>query len=47
MTDHDEWSEDNEVECCFPGSCCMPGEHLRSECHTAEMMQQMIESEEA
>lgn len=33
--------EDNEMEpgCCFPGRCLMPGEHLSSECHTAEMME--------
>jgi hypothetical protein len=26
----DEWG------CLFPGECCMPGEHQKSECHTAE-----------
>lgn len=30
--------EDREEGCCFPGKCCMPGPHLRSECHTAEMV---------
>ena len=23
--------------CCFPGECCMPGFHHKSECYTAEM----------
>lgn len=26
---------DDDVGCCYPGECCMPGEHIRSECHTA------------
>jgi hypothetical protein len=26
--------------CLFPGKCMMPGEHLVSECCTAEMMEQ-------
>lgn len=25
--------------CLFPGECCMPGEHLTMECHTAEMLE--------
>jgi hypothetical protein len=25
--------------CCFPGKCLMPGEHLRDECHTIEMIE--------
>lgn len=28
--------EDDDWECCYPGQCCMPGPHMRSECHTAE-----------
>lgn len=30
--------EDCKEGCCYPGECCMPGIHLRSECHTAAMM---------
>jgi hypothetical protein len=26
--------------CLFPGQCCMPGEHMTDECHTAEMLMQ-------
>lgn len=26
-----------EWGCLFPSECCMPGEHITSECHTAEM----------
>jgi hypothetical protein len=33
---------DDGTGCCFPGRCCMPGEHLRSECHTAEMMEEYL-----
>ena len=29
--------EDDAWGCCYaPGECCMPGEHMMSECHTAE-----------
>ena len=27
--------EDDGFGCCYPGECCMPGLHMRSECHTA------------
>jgi hypothetical protein len=27
-------------ECQFPGRCLMPGDHLSSECHTVEMVEQ-------
>lgn len=27
---------EGEIRCLFPGECCMPGEHRKSECHTAE-----------
>lgn len=27
--------------CHFPKECCMPGVHLRSECHTAEMLDEI------
>jgi hypothetical protein len=33
--------DDDELdECCFPARCLMPGYHLRSECHTAEMLEE-------
>jgi len=25
--------------CLFPGQCCMPGPHDKSECHTPEMIE--------
>jgi hypothetical protein len=33
--------DDGEFEsgCCFPGECCVPGPHMRAECHTAEMLE--------
>lgn len=31
--------EDDEEGCCFPGECCMPGSHLKSECHTPDMIE--------
>jgi hypothetical protein len=31
--------EDEEWGCIFPGKCCMPGEHRKGECHTAEMIE--------
>ena len=31
---------DDEPGCIFPGRCVMPGEHLVSECATADMMGQ-------
>lgn len=34
----DEEPEECEWGCCFPGECCMPGPHLKSECHTAQMV---------
>ena len=32
--------EMQRIGCYFPGECCMPGEHLMSECHTAEMIEE-------
>lgn len=32
------WEDGLSIGCCFPGQCCMVGEHFTSECHTAEMM---------
>jgi predicted YcjX-like family ATPase len=32
--------EDDPLGCLFPGKCLMPGEHLISECHTAEMLKE-------
>jgi hypothetical protein len=39
--------ESDPIGCLFPGKCCMVGEHVESECHTAEMMEQMYEAGEA
>ena len=33
---HDDWT------CAFPDKCLMPGEHTRSECHTAEMYEEYV-----
>ncbi len=30
----------NEHGCLFPNKCCMPYPHLRSECHTASMLEE-------
>jgi hypothetical protein len=32
----DDGDNGDEWGCCYPGTCCMPGEHMKSECHTAE-----------
>lgn len=40
--DEDMSSDDNpehEFGCDFPGECLMPGEHMRSECHSIEMIE--------
>ena len=39
MTDMDP----DNTECVFGDECCMPGLHLSSECHTAEMIAQFFE----
>jgi len=43
---NDDWPDDDGPTredmmpgCCFPGRCCMPGPHLRGECHTPEMIE--------
>jgi len=41
LDDERETEDDDQIGCCFPGTCCMPGEHLRSECQTSEMMEQL------
>lgn len=39
------WAPDEDADreeeegCCMPGRCLMPGDHLPSECHDAEMME--------
>lgn len=33
--------EDDPFGCIFPGKCLMVGLHLESECHTAEMMEEI------
>lgn len=35
-----ETDELDEWGCLFGDKCLMPGEHLKKECHTAEMMEQ-------
>jgi hypothetical protein len=32
----DDGDNGDEWGCCYPDKCCMPGEHMKSECHTAE-----------
>jgi hypothetical protein len=32
--------EEDELGCLFPDKCCMPAEHFKSECLTAEMIEQ-------
>ena len=32
-------SEDDQPGCVFPGECCMPGPHVKGECHTAKMIE--------
>ncbi len=48
---HDEdepCDDDMETEgCCFPDKCIMGGMHLKSECCTAEMMEQIYEDGKA
>lgn len=44
--EHDP-DEEECAGCCFPGECIMPGEHLRSECHTAEMMEAYMDEQGA
>jgi hypothetical protein len=34
------------TSCVFPGQCLMPGIHLPEECHTADMMEQLMIDEE-
>ena len=31
-----------DTRCQFPGACLMPGDHLSSECHTAEMLEDYL-----
>lgn len=40
FADEDPCHED-DFGCLFPGSCCMPELHFVSECHTAEMAEEM------
>jgi hypothetical protein len=41
LDDERETEDDDQIGCCFPGTCCMPVEHFESECHTSEMMEQL------
>lgn len=43
--DNDPGSLDREG-CLFGAGCCMPGPHFESECHTAEMVEQVREVDE-
>lgn len=36
----DEYDRQERWTCLFGADCCMPGEHMASECHTAEMYEQ-------
>lgn len=44
--EHEGWPENDEDEwnCCMPGECLMPGEHMRSECHNAQMLEDQMSS---
>jgi hypothetical protein len=34
--DYADYGDDGcEWGCCYPDKCCMPGEHMKNECHTA------------
>lgn len=37
----------DELGCLFGDRCLMPGEHLKKECHTVEMMEQLGRGERA
>lgn len=39
LLDECDVEEFEDEGCCFPGECLMPGDHVRSECHTVEMME--------
>jgi len=39
--EHCQACEDDPLGCLYPGKCVMPGEHLISECCTAEMMEEI------
>lgn len=40
--DNPEESAIGVMGCLFPGQCCMPGEHFTSECHTAQMLDEVL-----
>jgi hypothetical protein len=43
ILEEDDWLDEDEEDewgCEFPGKCCMPGDHMRSECYTAEMAEE-------
>ncbi len=44
QAEHEE-AEAERWTCAFPGRCVMPGEHMSSECATAEMMEDWAKSE--
>lgn len=43
----EDLEDDSELGCCFPGECCMPGQHMRSECYTSDMAEAAYEAVEA
>lgn len=43
--DFEEYDPDDEDEkwtCAYPSLCVMPGEHMRSECHTAADCERLL-----
>lgn len=36
--------DDDPMECAFPSRCLMPGIHCESECHTTEMMEEIMKT---
>jgi hypothetical protein len=43
--DADDGENGDEWGCCYPDKCCMPGEHMKSECHTADDLIAQTEEE--
>lgn len=38
-----EQSDLDEMGCCYPKRCCIPGPHFKYECYTAEMYERAVE----
>ena len=43
--DTGERDEMDEEGCLFPGECCMPGPHVKGECHTPDMIEDSANAE--